>query len=54
MRWEYKKRYGRMPSEGELRRVRGELYTSEMMRGDMEGAGAMPERSCEGEVEADG
>jgi hypothetical protein len=37
-----------------VRRVRGELYVSEIMRRDMEGAGAMPERSCEGEVEADG
>jgi hypothetical protein len=38
-----------MPSEGELRRVRDELYASEMMRRDMERAGAMmPERSCGG------
>jgi hypothetical protein len=54
IRWEYKKRYGRMPSEEELRRVRDELYASEIMTRDMEGAGAMPEKSCEGEVKADG
>jgi hypothetical protein len=59
MRWEYKRKYGRMPSEEELKRVKGELYTPEIMRGDMEGAGATireigSEGSCEGEVKADG
>jgi hypothetical protein len=59
MRWEYKKRYGRMPSEEELKRIKSELYTSETMRRNMERAGATigeigSEWSCEGKVEADG
>jgi hypothetical protein len=55
MRWEYKKKYGRMPSEEELKRVMSELYASEIMRRGMERAGAtMPEASCKGEVKADG
>ena len=40
MRWEYKKKYGRMPSEEELKRVMSELYASEIMRRGMERAGA--------------
>jgi hypothetical protein len=49
MRWEYKKKYGRMPSEEELKRVMSELYASEIMRRGMERAGAaMPEASCRG------
>jgi hypothetical protein len=38
MRWEYRKRYGRMPSEEELKRVKGELYVSEMIRKSMKRA----------------
>jgi hypothetical protein len=54
MRWEYKKKYGRMPSE-ELKRVMSELYASKIMRRGMERAGAtMPEASCKREVKADG
>ena len=41
MRWEYKKKYGRLPSEEELRSVRDELYVSEIMRREAEKAGAM-------------
>jgi len=51
MRWEYKRKYGRMPSEEELKRVMSELYASEIMRRDMEGAGAI---MGEGEVKVDG
>ncbi len=51
MRWEYKRKYGRMPSEEELKRVMSELYASEIMRRDMEGAGAT---MGEGEVKVDG
>jgi hypothetical protein len=51
MRWEYKRKYGRMPSEEELKRVMSELYVSEMMRRDGERAGAV---MGEGEVEVDG
>jgi len=51
MRWEYKRKYGRMPSEEELKRVMSELYASEIMRRDMEGAGAV---MGEGEVRVDG
>jgi hypothetical protein len=51
MRWEYKRKYGRMPSEEELKRVMSELYASEIMRRDMERAGAM---MGEGEVKVDG
>jgi len=40
-----------MPSEEELKRVMSELYASEIMRRDMEGAGAM---MGEGEVKVDG
>jgi hypothetical protein len=59
MKWEYRKRYGRMPSEEELKRVMSELYVSEIIRRDMERAGATiggmrSEGSCEGEVEVDG
>ena len=39
MRWEYKKRYGRFPDEGELRRVRDELYAAEVLRREVEKAG---------------
>jgi hypothetical protein len=39
MRWEYKKKYGRMPSEEELKRVKSELYASEIIRRNMERAG---------------
>jgi len=54
MRWEYKKKHGRMPSEEELKRVMSELYASEIMRRGMKRAGAtMPEASCKG-VKADG
>jgi hypothetical protein len=54
MRWEYRKRYGRMPSEEELKRIKSELYVSEMIRRNMERAGATiggigSEGSCEGE-----
>jgi hypothetical protein len=40
IRWEYKKKYGRMPSEEELKRVMSELYASEIIRRSMERAGA--------------
>jgi hypothetical protein len=40
-----------MPSEEELKRVMGELYVSEMVRRDMERAGAV---MGEGEVRVDG
>jgi len=51
MRWEYRKKYGRMPSEEELKRVMSELYVSEMVRRNMERAGAV---MGEGEVKVDG
>ena len=55
MRWEYKKKYGRMPSEEELKRIKGEPYVSEMIRRGMERAGAtIREVGSEGEVEVDG
>jgi len=55
MRWEYRKKYGRMPSEEELKRIKGEPYVFEMIRRSMERAGAtMPEASCKREVKADG
>jgi hypothetical protein len=55
MRWEYGKRYGRMPSEEELKRVKGELYVSEIIRSGMEGAGAtIGGIEGEGEVKVDG
>jgi hypothetical protein len=55
MRWEYRKRYGRMPSEEELKRVKGELYISEIIRSSMEGAGAtIGGIESEGEVKVDG
>ena len=38
MRWEHKKKYGRLPSGEELKRVKGELYVSEMIRRDMKKA----------------
>ena len=41
MRWEYKRKYGRLPSEEELKSVKEELYTFEIMRRNMEKAGAM-------------
>jgi len=44
MRWEYKRKYGRMPSEEELKRVMSELYASEIMRRDMERAGGHDRR----------
>jgi len=31
MRWEYKRKYGRLPSEEELKSVKEELYTFEIM-----------------------
>ena len=40
MKWEYKKKYGRMPSEEELKRIKGEQYVSEMIRRSMERVGA--------------
>jgi hypothetical protein len=40
MRWEYKRKYGRLPSGEELKKVKGELYVSEMIRRSMERAGA--------------
>jgi len=43
MRWEYKKKYGRMPSKEELKRVKSELYTFEIIRRNMGRAGAMIE-----------
>jgi hypothetical protein len=50
MRWEHKKKYGQLPSEEELKKVKGELYASETMRRNMERAGAtMPGASCKGE-----
>ena len=39
-RWEYKKKYGRLPSGEELKRVMSELYVSEIIRRDMKRAGA--------------
>jgi hypothetical protein len=54
MRWEHKKKYGRLPSGEELKRVMSELYVSEMIRRDMERAGAMIGGGSEGEVKADG
>jgi hypothetical protein len=55
MRWEYKKRYGRMPSGEELKRVMSELYASEIIRRDMERAGAtIGGMGSEGEVKVDG
>jgi hypothetical protein len=39
MRWEHEKKYGRLPSEKELKRVMSGLYVFEMMR-SMERAGA--------------
>ena len=54
MRWACRRRYGRMPSGEELKRVKEELYASEIIRRNMERAGAtMPEASCK-EVKADG
>ena len=38
MKWEHKK-YGRLPSKEELKKVKGELYASEMIRRNMEIAG---------------
>jgi hypothetical protein len=46
-----KRKYGRMPSEEELKRVMSELYVSEMVRRNMERAGAV---MGEGEVKVDG
>jgi hypothetical protein len=40
MKWEYKRRYGRMPNEEELKRIKGEPYVSEMIRRSMERVGA--------------
>ena len=40
MKWEYKKKYGRMPSEEELKRIKGEPYVSEMIRRSMKRVGA--------------
>ncbi len=37
----YKRKYGRMPSEEELKRIKGEPYVFEMIRRSMERAGAM-------------
>jgi hypothetical protein len=55
MEWEYRRRYGRMPSEEELKRVKSELYVSEIIRSGMEGAGAMMGGiEGEGEVKVDG
>ena len=55
MRWEHKKKYGQLPSEGELKKVKGELYASETMRRNMERAGAtMPGGVMQGGVKVDG
>ena len=55
MRWEYKRKYGRMPSKEELKRVMSELYVSGIIRRDMERAGAMIGKDRgEGEVKTDG
>jgi len=40
MKWEHKKKYRRMPSKEELKRVKSELYASEIIRRNMERAGA--------------
>ncbi len=40
MKWEYKRRYGRMPNEEELKRIKGEPYVFEMIRRSMERVGA--------------
>jgi hypothetical protein len=55
IRWGYKRKYGRLPSEEELKKVKGELYASEMIRRDMEGTGAtIGGIGSEGEVKMDG
>jgi hypothetical protein len=59
MRWEYKKKYGRLPSEEELKKVKSGLYVSEIIRRSMERAEATIRRigsegSCKEEVEVDG
>jgi hypothetical protein len=40
MKWEHKK-YGRLPSKEELKKVKSKLYASEMIRRNMERAGTM-------------
>jgi hypothetical protein len=40
MKWEHKK-YGRLPSKEELKKVKSKLYASEMIRRNMEIAGTM-------------
>jgi hypothetical protein len=47
IRWGYKKKYGRMPSKGELKRVKSELYSSEIIRRNMERAGGHDSRNRE-------
>jgi hypothetical protein len=55
MKWEYKRRYGRMPNEEELKKVKSELYASETIRRNMERAGAtIGGIESEGEVKIDG
>ena len=36
MKWKYKRKYGRLPSGEELKKVKGELYVSEIMKRNME------------------
>jgi hypothetical protein len=43
MKWECKRKYGRLPSEEELKRVKEELYTFEIIKRNMGRAGAMIE-----------
>ena len=47
MRWEYRRKYGWLPSGKELKKVKGELYISEMIRGNMERAGGHDRRDRE-------
>jgi len=54
IKWEYKKKYGRMPSEEELKRVMSELYVSEIIRRSMERAGATIGGIRSEEVKVDG
>ncbi len=55
MRWEYERKYGRMPSKEELKRVMSELYVSGIIRRDLERAGAIIGKDRgEGEVKTDG
>ena len=54
IKWEHKK-YERLPSKEELKKVKSELYVSGMIRRDIEGAGAtIGGVGSEGEVKIDG